>query len=379
MIIKKIFLITSLLLICLSQKTLAATTVFKSAQDSFKSAAAVYVVNRTDIKRSGATTIPEVLRTVPGLQVAQGEAGQWMVTSRGFANGFANKLLVMVDGRTIYTPLFSGVNWGVQDVMLENIKQIEVIRGPRATEWGANAVNGVINIITETASNTQNSLATASYGNRHNSLTARYGGKIQDHSYYRVFASRYNNYNNKSLNSKSNDNDFYINRGGFRIDYDDFEKDLITVQSDIYRGTNQLDLYLPDTVSSQNRIKDELDVYGGNITTKWEHQISHKEETQLQFFYDKYVRDYSLLTRKAQTFDVDFQYLNSLHENHKITSGLGYRGVNSDLTGNSFRIFFDPIKRNTSLYNFFIQDEIAILPDKVFLTIGSKLEYNDFT
>ncbi|MFT6332585.1 MAG: iron complex outermembrane receptor protein [Lentimonas sp.] len=379
MIIKKIFLITSLLLFMCVKSTLAATTVSKTAKDSFKSAAAIYVVNRADIKRSGATTIPEVLRMVPGLQVAKGESGQWMVTSRGFANGFANKLLVMVDGRTIYTPLFSGVHWGAQDVMLENIKQIEVVRGPGATQWGANAVNGVINIITEPASNTQKGLATTSYGSNHNSLTARYGGKIKDNSYYRVSASRYNEYNNESANSKSDQNDYYINRGGFRIDYDEFEKDLITLQSDFYNGTNQLDLFLPDTASFQNRIKDDLNFYGGNITSRWEHEISNTSETQLQVYYDKFVRDYSLLSRKAETFDVDFQYSSSLKENHKITSGLGYRGINSDLSGDDFRINFDPIKSSTNLYNAFIQDEITLLPDKVFLTIGTKLEHNSFT
>ncbi|MFT7087681.1 MAG: iron complex outermembrane receptor protein [Rickettsiales bacterium] len=361
------------------ESTFAATTVSKTAKDSFKSAAAIYVVDRDDIKRSGATTIPEVLRMVPGLQVAQGEAGQWMVTSRGFANGFANKLLVMVDGRTIYTSLFSGVHWGAQDIMLENIKQIEVVRGPGATQWGANAVNGVINIITEPASNTQKGLATASYGNNHDSLSARYGGKIKNNSYYRISASNYNERSNESSNSESDHHNYYINRGGFRIDYDEFEKDLITLQSDFYKGSNQLDLLLPDTASSQNILKDNLDIYGGHITTKWEHQINNESATQLQFYYDKFVRDYSLLSRKSETFDIDFQYSSSLQESHKITFGLGYRGINSDLSGDSFRINFDPIKRNTNLYNTFIQDEITLLPEKVFLTIGSKLEHNSFT
>jgi len=383
MIIRKVFLITSIFLLgafllVSTQPTLAATTVSKTPEDSFKSAAAIYIINRTDIKRSGATTIPELLRTVPGLQVAQGEAGQWMVTSRGFANGFANKLLVMVDGRTVYNPLFSGVYWGVQDVMLENIKQIEVIRGPGATQWGANAVNGVINIITEPAANTQSGLASASYGNNNRSLMARYGGKIKSNSYYRVYGSHYNEPNTKSLFNKTLGNDFTLNKTGFRVDYDEFENDLITLQGDVYKSDIELDNFLPDT-AGVNRLGDDLDIYGGNISSKWEHQISDKEETQLQLYYDKDVRSHSLLSRKYQTFDADFQYSNSLKEGHKLTSGLGYRGVHSDLEGTSFRLNFDPVKQKTQLYSGFIQDEIALLPDTVFLTIGSKLEHNDFT
>jgi len=230
MIIRKVFLITSIFFLAHQKAIFAATTVSKTAEDSFKSAAAIYVINRDDIKRSGATTIPEVLRMVPGLQVAHGESGQWVVTSRGFANGFANKLLVMVDGRTIYTPLFSGVYWGVQDVMLENIKQIEVIRGPGATQWGANAVNGVINIITEPAANTQSSLASATYGTNIDSLMARYGNKIQNNSYYRIYASRYSERDTKNLHTKTTGNDLRLNKGGFRVDYDEFEKDFITLQ-----------------------------------------------------------------------------------------------------------------------------------------------------
>lgn len=379
MIIRKVFLITSIFLLVLTQEVLAATTVSKTAEDSFKSAAAIYVISRTDIKHSGATTIPEVLRTVPGLQVARGESGQWMVTSRGFANGFANKLLVMVDGRTIYTPLFSGVYWGVQDVMLENIKQIEVIRGPGATQWGANAVNGVINIITEPASNTQSGLASATYGNNNDSVMARYGGKIKNNSYYRIYGSRYNERNTENLNTKTTGNDLILNKGGFRVDYDEFEKDLITLQGDFYESDIQLDSFLPDTATGTSRLKDDLDIHGGNISSKWEHQISDKEETQLQFYYDKDVRDHILLSRSSQTFDADFQYSNTLKEYHKLTSGLGYRGVQSDLEGTSFRLNFNPVKRSTQLYNAFIQDEITLLPDKVFLTIGSKLEHNYFT
>ncbi len=378
MIIRKLFLITSIFLLILTQDLLAATTVSKAEEDSFKSAAAIYVVNRADIKRSGATTIPEVLRTVPGLQVARGESGQWTVTSRGFANGFANKLLVMVDGRTIYTPLFSGVYWGSQDMMLENIKQIEVIRGPGATQWGANAVNGVINIITEPAANTQDTLVSATYGNDRDSVMARYGGKIENNSYYRLYVTNYNERDIDNLYTKTTGNDFTINRGGFRIDYDEFEKDLITFQGDIYESDIQLDSFLPNTAGT-TRLNHNLDIYGTDVLGKWERQIDDLQETKLQIYYDKDSRTHELLSRKVETFDIDFQYSNIFKDDHKLTSGLGYRAVNTSFDGNNFRLYFDPIKRNTYLYNAFLQDEITLLPDKLFLTVGSKFEYNDFT
>ncbi len=381
MIIRKIFLIASTLSLIFLQEALAETTVSKTPEDSFKSAAAIYVISREDIKRSGATSIAEVLRMVPGLQVARGESGQWMVTSRGFADGFANKLLVMVDGRTIYTPLFSGVYWGEQDVMLENIKQIEVIRGPGATQWGANAVNGVINIITEPASNTQNGFVSGSYGNSYNALSTRYGGKIQNNSYYRLFASRYNENDQDNLYTKTTGNDFTINRAGFRVDYDEFEKDLITIQGDGYHGNNQLDIFWPDTSSSNGitRFADDLSLYGGNFIGKWDHQISNKEETQLQFDYSNSARKYNFINRKIQIANFDFQYSNSVIDANKITTGLGYTGTDSHFDGNNFRLNFDPVNRRMNLFSSFLQDEIALLPDKVLLTIGSKLEHNDFT
>ncbi|MDA0902492.1 MAG: TonB-dependent receptor [Proteobacteria bacterium] len=357
---------------------LAVTTVSKTEEDSFKSAAAVYIINRDDIKRSGAVNIAEILRTVPGLQVAQGESGQWMVTSRGFANGFANKLLVMVDGRSIYTPLFSGVHWGLQDVMLENIKQIEIVRGPGATQWGANAVNGVINIITEPALNTQSALVTALQGNDISTLNARYGGKIKDNSYYRLYVSNHNERDVKSFDNRSVNNNSEITRSGFRVDYDEFEKDFLTLQGDIYDGDDGLDLTLPDLAGDQ-KLQTNLDVYGGNIMGKWDRKIDDDQDLKMQVYYDKAVRNFSLLSRRTQIIDLDLQYSKSFKKYHTLTSGVGYRGAETNLKGNSFRINFNPAKRYTNLYSAFIQDQISLFEDKFLLTIGSKFEHNDFT
>jgi iron complex outermembrane receptor protein len=377
MIIRRIFLITSIFILVTLKNTIAVTTVSKTAEDSFKSAAAAYVVNRLDIKRSGARNIAEVLRMVPGLQVAHSESGQWLVTSRGFANGFANKLLVMIDGKTIYTPLFSGVYWGRQDIMLENIKQIEVIRGPGAAQWGANAVNGVINIITEPAVNTQSQLATISYANNYNSITARHGGQVKNNSYYRVYASHLREENSESVTRTNLDNHLVFNRGGFRIDYDEFEKDLITIQGDIYNGNSDLHVLLPD-LPVKNQIYNNFDLYGGNIMTKWNHKGSKNEDMQLQFYYDRAVRNYSLLSRRTQIFDIDFHYSKLFKRNEFIT-GFGYREAFVDFKGDDFRLNFNPTKRNTKLFSTFIQDKIALIEDKFYLTLGSKFEHNSFT
>lgn len=372
-----------LLLVCLFYlpNSWAITTASKTPEDSFKSSSAVYVISRTDIKNSGATNIADVLRTVPGLQVAQGESEQLLVTSRGFANGFANKLLVMVDGRSIYTPVFSGVHWGIQNIILENIKQIEVIRGPGATQWGANAVNGVINIITEPAVNTQKSSTYLTYGNNISSVAIRHGGKIKDNSYYRVNAASKKQESNDSLYRNNADNDSLVNKVGFRVDYDEFEKDLITLQGDIYDGYSNVSVFLPDVVAENNfaNYNDKLSTYGNNIIANWDRKINKDEEVKLQVFYDRAVRNHLLLSRRYQTIDLDLQYSNSIQELHEITSGIGYRYINSNLKYGTFRLNFEPSKRNDNIFSAFIQDKIAILPDKFFLTLGSKFEHNDFT
>src|SRR5579864_6111947 len=169
------------------------TSVSKHTQKVADAAAAIFVITQDDIRRSGAASIPEALRLVPGLEVARIDENKWAIGSRGFNGRFDNKLLVLIDGRSVYTPLFSGVYWNVQDVMLEDVDRIEVIRGPGATLWGANAVNGVINIITKSAKNTQAGLATAGGGNELRGFSnLRYGGTINQDAFYRAYAKYFN-------------------------------------------------------------------------------------------------------------------------------------------------------------------------------------------
>jgi iron complex outermembrane receptor protein len=183
--------LTSLSLEELMEIEVTVTSVSKKAQKITEAAAAVFVIDQEDIRRSGATSIPEVLRMVPGLEVARIDANKWAISSRGFNGRFANKLLVLIDGRSVYTPLFSGVFWDMQDTALEDIERIEVIRGPGATLWGANAVNGVINIITKKAEHTTGNLLSAGTGSEERGFgTYRNGGKLGEDAYYRVYGTR---------------------------------------------------------------------------------------------------------------------------------------------------------------------------------------------
>jgi iron complex outermembrane receptor protein len=247
--------------------------------------AAVYVVSEKDIRRMGATSIPEALRMVPGLQVARMDANKWAITSRGFNGLFANNLLVMMDGRTIYTPFFSGVHWDVQDTVIEDIERIEVIRGPGATVWGANAVNGVINIITKKAEDTQGMLLSGTVGTERGIATARYGNKISDDVYYRLYA-KYRNQDNGVLKDGSKATDGWDDaRGGFRLDWQVNTENQFTVQGDFYQGlmgdrANFLNKKAPTFRATVDRTGD---VWGANVLTRWTQNLLDGSSHELQF------------------------------------------------------------------------------------------------
>ncbi len=354
------------------------TTVSRQPEDPFKSAAAVYVITREDIRRSGATSIPELLRLVPGLQVARAGANQWAISSRGFNGAFANKLLVQIDGRTVYTPLFSGVYWGVQDTFIDDIKQIEVIRGPGATLWGANAVNGIINIITEEATNTQENQVNLIYGNEEQPyVSARHGGKVGDDLFYRGYAKYFDRADLRTLQDTPANDDWNEGRGGFRVDYNATTQDFVTVQGDVYQGDQGLDLNVPG-IPSFTRSQETLDARGANLLSRWTKDLEDGSEAQLQAYLDYQRFDYSLLDQQTYTFDLDFQHAKALSENHDVVWGLGYRYIADDLAG-SFLLNFNEQERERSLYSAFVQDKINLIDDTLDFTVGSKFEHNDFT
>ncbi len=360
------------------------TSVSKRTEKASQTAAALYVITQEDIRRSGLQNIPELLRMVPGLEVAQSSSGGWAVTSRGFNSQFADKLLVLIDGRTVYTPVFGGVAWDMQNTMLEDIDRIEVIRGPGATLWGANAVNGVINIITKNSKDTQGTLLTTAAGTQERFASgARYGGTAGDLS-YRTYG-QYFDYNQQHTLTGTGAGDPWDNgQGGFRMDWNGHGKDTGTLQGDAYRGQENLVRLLPvtSTVSPTlfNVVNDTDRVSGVNVLGRWKHEFTKDSDITLQAYYDDVNREYELMGASfhVQTADFDFQHNWVANDWNNITWGGGYRRIDI-YAGNSFYVSFMPQNYYENLYNGFLQDKISIVQDKLFLTLGSKLEHNDFT
>src|SRR2546427_8458859 len=265
------------------------TSVSKREQKLGDAPAAVFVITQDDIRRSGARTIPEALRMAPGIEVARIDENKWAISARGFNGRFANKLLVLIDGRSVYTPLFSGVYWDVQDTLLEDIDRIEVIRGPGATLWGANAVNGVINITTKSAKETLGGLLSGGYGTEEQGFgSARYGGKLGEDAYYRGYV-KYFNRDSSALPSGAQANDAWdMYRGGFRTDWEPSAQNLFTLQGDAYAGTeNQtVTLFTPAFPFTQPDAS-KMRVSGGNVIGRWTHTFTPDSDLKLQIYYDR--------------------------------------------------------------------------------------------
>ncbi|MDY6933382.1 MAG: TonB-dependent receptor [Spirochaetota bacterium] len=356
------------------------TSVSKRPQKISEAPAAIFVITQEDIRRSGVTSIPEALRMVPGLEVARVDASKWAISSRGFNGRFASKLLVLIDGRSVYSPLYSGVYWELQDTLLEDVERIEVIRGPGASLWGANAVNGVINIITKRSQDTQDILIYGGLGTEDRGLGGvRFGGKIGEDFYYRVFSKYYNR--DASVDSDGNeasdDWDFVI--GGFQMEWMLSDNDTFTLQGDVSRSNSmERGVMASLTPPYTNIVDQEVDFYGFNILTRWRHVLSDSIDYELQMYYDLSDRHSDVLDEFRDTFDLDFQCRIELGKRHEIVWGLGYRFLH-DKMGNSFTITLDPESRKDNLFSAFVQDDITIVEDLLRFTLGSKFEYNDYT
>jgi iron complex outermembrane receptor protein len=364
------------------------TSVSKKAQALSDAPSAIFVISNEDIKRTGVTSVPEALRMAPGIDVARINSNKWAITARGFNGQFANKLLVLVDGRSVYTPTFAGVYWDAQDVMLEDVDRIEVIRGSGATLWGSNAVNGVINIITKQAENTQGGLVAAGGGNVETGFGAlRYGKKLGDDTFARAYVKGFQRSNfpsladqNQGLDSSSAGDSWNKQQGGFRLDSRLSNKDDLTVQGDLYQShLNQA--ILEPTLSSPffvNRTDNDAKIAGWNITSRLKHIFSTTSEYSLQFYYDHTERTEPLARQALDTLDVDFQHNFELMPGQNFIWGLGYR-ANLDDFGSMPLFRFNPSSRDTQLFTGFLQDEFMLIDDKLWLTIGSKFEHNDYT
>jgi iron complex outermembrane recepter protein len=348
------------------------TSAAKTPQALSAAPAAIYVITHDDIIRSGATSIPEMLRLAPNLQVMQVSASRYIITARGFSGNitdqnFTNKLLVMIDGRTVYSPLFSGVYWDMQDVLPEDIDRIEVISGPGATLWGANAVNGVINIITKRASETQGLLVDAGGGNQEESIAAQYGGKVGDNLAYRLYAKAFRDYDTVTTTGAPADDGWTNVQGGFRLDWAASARDAVTFQGDAYNGSEEQP-GAPDATIS-----------GDNLLWRWTHDWRDGSNLQVQGYYDHVVRGTALSSSKftIDTWDIDVQDSFNLGPRNAIVVGGGLRASHYDIVGTP-TLFFVPANHDLDLANLFIQDTIS-LTRRVSLIAGLKLEDDPYT
>jgi iron complex outermembrane recepter protein len=356
------------------------TSVSKKEEKLSRTAAAIFVITQQDIQRSAATNIPDVLRIVPGLDVAEVDGSAWAISARGFNSRFADKLLVMVDGRTVYTPVIGGVFWDVLDMPLEDIERIEVIRGPGGAVWGSNAVNGVINIITKKASETHGGMVTSGEGTvDHGFGTAQYGGGVGKAADYRVYAKYFNQDHLIGVGGAPGADGWHAVRGGFRLDDAASPKDQLTFQGDIYTGTEG---YATGTLLSIEPPVDEVlhaqtPFGGGFLQGTWDRTFSSHSETTLNVSYQQYKRE-DHVHEGRKTLDVDFQHHIGWGARHDFVWGGDYRFSDSHSDGD-LTVSMHPPNVNTNLFSLFVQDGIALAPDRLYLTLGTKVERNTYS
>ncbi|OFW80712.1 MAG: hypothetical protein A2887_05830 [Alphaproteobacteria bacterium RIFCSPLOWO2_01_FULL_40_26] len=352
----------------------------KKKESAFDAPSATYVLSSEDIRRSGATSIPEILRLIPGVQVSRMNGHTYAITIRGFNRQFSNKLLVMIDGRTVYTTLFSGVAWDIHDYVIEDIDRIEVVRGPGGTVWGANAVNGIINIITKNSAQTQGVYFSQIVGNQDRSITeVRYGGENFNKDSYRLYAKKsvrggLDQYDNKFENRDGNKQE----RAGFRYDMTSVKDNALSIYGDVFSGKAQNFF-----TSLNNPNRNDKESVGANIIANWSKKISNKSSIMLNTYldYDKF--DIPVLERSAKTLDIDFQHFYNFSKGNDFIWGIGYRQIEDNIVesttlNGSIPINYSPDKRNDQLFTAFIQDKMELTPS-LYLTLGSKFEKNDFT
>ncbi|HMW21539.1 MAG TPA: TonB-dependent receptor [Nitrosomonas sp.] len=355
------------------------TSVSRREQKLSGTPSAIFVITQEDIRRSGATSIPEALRMAPGVEVARVGTDKWSISVRGFNGRFANKLQVLMDGRSVYTPLFSGVIWSQQDTLMEDIERIEVIRGPGATVWGANAVNGVINIITKKAIDTQGTMITAGGGSfEQGFIGMRYGGKINEATPFRIYAKGFSRDNTHSLAGSNLQDNWRSARAGFRLDHTR-GIDQLTLQGDVFINRIGDSLLQPTLISPFSRL-DVVDTTekGGNIRFRWDRNFSDQSSIMLQTYYDRVQNQLTPWTKYAESFDIDFQHRLPILKSHDVTWGLNYRLYHNKVAETELTQF-NPAQKTNHNFSAFIRDEVTVIPEKLSLSIGTRLDHNDFT
>jgi iron complex outermembrane receptor protein len=360
------------------------TSVSKKAQRLDETAAAVFVINADDIRRAGATNVPEALRLAPGVQVAAMGHNKWSVSIRGFNTRFANKLLVLVDGRAIYSPAFSGVFWEHNDIPLENIERIEVIRGPGGSIWGANAVNGVINIITRSAKDTEGGQLSVAAGNElRGAAFARYGWTLDEDTHVRLHAQAKSVDAGQAIGGGDGADDWNNRQAGFRLDASR-GKDSYSLQGSIaqYKAGDFLTAFEvepaidADSIAYTDFLRTDGDGKTAHLLGRWERETDTGAHS-LQAYLDHSDHEIGLFRYRNNTFDLEYQQ-QITRDKHDIIWGLGYR-ISHDQTTDRPYVRMADTSKTFSLYSAFIQDEITLAPNQWRLTLGGRFEHNDFT
>ncbi|MBK7643489.1 MAG: TonB-dependent receptor [Planctomycetes bacterium] len=344
----------------------------------WKTPAAIFVLSADEIRRSGATSIPEALRGVPGVSVARLDSNRWAVSIRGFNGQFANSLLVLVDGKSVYTPLFSGTWWDTLDVPLDDIERIEVIRGPGAALWGANAVNGIINIITKPAASTQGERASVTIGTYDRFLGyLRHGGELED-GHWRAWMSYSNHGPLDDAAGGDGSDEWDLFHAGFRVDRSLTEHDDWTLWGDAYNGfvDGKVDVAVPAPQYSFVGAA-PTDVWGANLQSRWTHRFGERDEASILGYLDHQSRRLLVFGEERTSAGFDYQRRQPLSDRQDFTYGAALRGSYS-ATEDSFQIAWRDDRRFDSVFSAFAQDEIVLEPERWKLVAGAKLEHDDY-
>jgi len=365
---------------------LEVVSVAKVPEKVMDTPAAIHIITGEDLRRNNVQSIPEALRMVPGMHVYQIDANKWAVSARGSASRFSNKMLVMIDGRTVYSPLFSGVFWDVQDLMIEDIERIEVIRGPGGTLWGANAVNGIINIISKDSADTQEGLVTLqAETSESGEVSARYGGWLNEKISYRVYGKYFNRGSFDLPSGEDASDDWQAVRGGFRMDMNLSVSSKTTLQGDLYGGKSGESVrYLTPFPPFHNQTTIDAPVSGGNLLGRWTRTFSKNSELIIQAYYDHTERDEFFVDETIDTADFDLQHRLDTINGLEILWGGGYRFTKGDTAGKEtipgiLSYNMDPKVRENNLFSGFLQGRLPIAGNQGEITLGSKLEHNDYT
>ena len=355
------------------------TSAAKKPQNISLTAASVFILHPEQIKRSGVTTIPDALRLVPGMQVAKMDGNKWAISIRGFNDTYCSSLLVLLDGRSLYSNFFGGVDWDSVDTVLEDLDRIEVVRGPGGTLWGSNAVNGVINIITKNAKDSRGLFVSGLAGNEETgTLAIRYGGEINPETNYRIYAKGF-----EKDEAKNGADDWRMGRAGFRIDSEPDDTNKLTLQSDVYTGEAGVRAVNRTTPTFYFNPKapfaTKTNVFGANVLFRWQHNLGEDSDFSVQAYYNHTDREHFYISNKHDTADVEFQHRFQTLFQQEIIWGLGARYSRDRNHSPLDFVTLSRSTRHTHNLSGFIQDEISLIDEQLILTLGTKLEHNSYT